>query len=73
MYVTIEKMAHGLIRRYAPADDTEEAQARLYEAMEEWVLRGYEILQDSCERAIILDGLNNHEPIAILQIKTIAM
>ena len=71
MYVTIEKMAHGLVRRYAPARDAEEAQVRLYEALEEWCKRGYTVLQSSCEEAVIIDGLNNNKPIAILQITTI--
>lgn len=71
MYVTIEKMAHGLIRRYYPTGDAEEAQVRLYEATEEWLKRGYCVLQSSCEEAVILDDLNDYKPVAILQIKTL--
>lgn len=70
-YVTIEKMAHGLIRRYSPTFDAETAQQRLCEAAEDWLKRGYTILCNSIEQAVILDQLEGMTPIAILQIATI--
>ena len=71
MYVAIEKMAHGLVRRYCPALDIEKAQCALYETAEQWNKRGYCVLFSSPEEAVILDDLKGFEPIAILQIKTI--
>lgn len=58
MYVVIEKMAHGLIRRYAPAKSAQEAKERYAEATEQWNARGYSVLHNLQGQGVILDTLD---------------
>lgn len=65
MYVVIEKMAHGLVRRWGSAHEAPNA-AKCYEAAKRsWQERGYAILENIFGQAVILDET---KAIGIIQI-----
>ena len=65
MYVTIEKLEHGLIRQHGISLTRRTATAQYQRAKAQWRERGYEILENLSGQAVVLDKT---KPIGIIQV-----
>lgn len=70
MYVTIEKLAHGVVRRLGKPDTLWTAFNRFNETKGDWTEKGYTLLENIPGQAIILDDTKAIGTIQIMKITT---
>lgn len=69
MYVTVEKLEHGLTRRYGVPSTRRTAKALYEYAKADWTKRGYTILERLYGKAVIVDEARAIGVIQIVQMR----